>query len=264
MNEKYQRILPSLELILDYLDGILDPQASIELERAIEGSDELKTIIEGISLYYESEGRDRIKLEAYVEQVRMNQQLKTHHSSFNQFEAKSKKLSFSIRIAATVAFFLIAGLFALYFIVPQNNAGEMVSAHLKNPYEAPEVFRNSGNMNDVVWSNFASAYQNRDFKNALVILNELPDSASSRMNAKFYLGLCHLYKRPPDLSETIEYLTEVAESDHRLNEQADWFLALTYFKNRDRSKARKVFEKISSSNLYKKKEAHQIIGLLVE
>ncbi|MEL6560686.1 MAG: hypothetical protein AAFQ94_21010 [Bacteroidota bacterium] len=262
MNEKYNRILPSLELILDYLDGILDAQASSELEKAIEGSDELKSIIEGISLYYESEGRDRDKLEAYVEQVRINQQLKTHHSSFSQSEAKSKSLLFNFRIAATIAFFLLAGLFAIYFIIPQNNVGDMISAHLKTPYEAPEVFRNSAGSSDVIWSDFIAAYQNKDFEKAIAILEELPDSASSQMNARFYKGLCNLYKRPSNLTKTINHLTVVSASDHRLNEQATWFLALTYYKKREWSKAMEVFEKISRSNLYKKKEAKQIIELL--
>lgn len=262
MNEKYHKALPSFELILDYLDGILDTEASQRLEIAIQESDELKSIIEGISLYYESEGKDRKKLEAYVEQVRFNQHFKTPNSSVNQSVGRKRSSSYYLKIAASIVLALMVGLSVIYFVMSQNDAANLIADHLNTPYDAPEIFRSSENSDELIWNNFALAYQNQDFENAILLLNEFPDSVASMMNVKFYKGMCHLYKKPPQLSKTIEFLTEVSESDHRLKEQADWFLAIAYFKNWNRTEALKKFEEISRSNLYKNKEAKEFIELL--
>lgn len=262
MIENQRKALPSLELLLDYLDGILDQDSAQQIEIKINESEELKSILEGIKLYYESEGKDRAKLEIYADQIRMkfytnSKGIKKEHVSASQ------KPSFWIRIAATVAVVLIAGI-ALFYNLDSTDADKLISNHLQNRYEAPITLRGGETTNQLVWGEVINSYQQNDFESALNSLEELPESDNQRMMGEFYKGLCYLYQETANYSKAVSILLPVSSSEHRLNERAEWFLALAYYKNGDMNKARLIFQKIARENLYKKTESERIFTLLAE
>jgi len=262
MDDKYHKILPSLELLLDYLDGLLEEDSAKKIEMAIGESDELKSIVEGIKLYYENEGQDRDKLELYIDQVRIKFQSRAMINDHSAQTPGSKVFNW-LKVAAVLAFILVAGLLLIYnFISP--DVDEMIAGQIENRYDAPIAFRNGESTNELIWSKVLNAYEQKNYDDALNYLDKIPVNDERYIDGQFYKGLCLLYMNPVDYEKSIRYLSFVSESEHRLKEPADWFLALAYFKNNNQKQAADSFQKIVHENLYKKKEAKQIFSLLSE
>jgi len=247
MSNNYQKALPSLELLLDYLDGILDQDSSKMIEAAILDSDELRSIVEGMKLYYESEGRDRGKLEAYVEKVRFgfSEKVEEEVSSKGLFERSS---SFWMRIAAGLIFLLVSGiyLFNSYYSV---NADSYVIAQLQNHYEAPKAFRDSGESEEAIWQQVILAYKQGNYGESFSSLQLLKESDQRFVTGQFYKGLCKLYGSPSNPALALPYFRDVAESQHRLNERAKWFLALCQVQMGENAYQSKFLSKVRSSKI---------------
>ncbi len=262
MSNNYHKALPSLELLLDYLDGILDEDSTRQIEYAIDESDELKSIVEGIRVYYEEEGKDRAKLEVYADQIRG----KFYSSTTNDSEHNSgfqKTPAFWFRTAAAIGLFLIAGTVLLYNTL-SIDVEQLVSHHIQDHYDAPLTFRGDNDPNQLMWSDIVDSYLKKDFELSLVKLEKLPDYDDRRLPVDFYTGLCNLYKKGANYEKAIESLKLVSDSEHRLNEKAEWYLALAYYQNSEEVKAKALLQKITEKNFYKRKEAKKLLMLLSE
>ncbi|MEX0313839.1 MAG: zf-HC2 domain-containing protein, partial [Allomuricauda sp.] len=54
------------EMLIDYVDGILDSESRKKIEEHIKNSPESSEIVDNIKWYYETYGHDREKLESYL------------------------------------------------------------------------------------------------------------------------------------------------------------------------------------------------------
>lgn len=77
--------------------------------------------------------------------------------------------------------------------------------------------------------------------------------------AEFYAGMAYLSADSVDASKAIEHLSASASKSSVVQQQAEWYLALAYFKAGDESKARSILEFIAASKEHEKKEDAECI-----
>ncbi len=111
----------------------------------------------------------------------------------------------------------------------------------------------------------AEAYNKKDFQQAIASGEQLLRSDSTSTEDLFFLGLSYLYHG--DHARSIQVLSDAQEfsrSDHRFQEEIDWYLALAYLKQESFSKARQVLNKIAEKQQWNSDKANELLLLLNE
>lgn len=246
--------LPPLELLLDYLDGIVDPTSRRKIEEQIEVSDQLASTIEGIRYYYQVKGYDRSQIEAYI--GAMEKPLKD-----NAAQPVLKRSFVPWRVAAVVAL-LVSASAIFFFSWDSQTADEIVIGELSIIYPAPDTFRGEGQALEEFWGRASTLYAAKQYRTAIGGLIKIDRMDGESPDSWFYIGLCYLYSTPPKTSEASKYLVKVAETQHRLADRARWFLALSYYLEGKIEPAKERLREIEDNGGYKSDEANQLLNKL--
>ncbi len=247
--------MPSVELLLDYLDGILTDEAKEKIDQEMAGSEELTSIVEGLKIYYKSIDFNREKMDDYIQSLSIGFAEKR-----NQVKKKPPKTGFYIRIAAT---FLLVAAFATLLILNRDRPNDLltlVDVELSKHYAVPGTSRSEGEELAQLWSQVTLAYGARNFASAINPLRLIDEADENDPTSWFYLGLCYAYKSTPDFEQSIDYLKRVTETSHAFSDRAKWYLALIYIKQNRQAEAQKLVQEIKEKGGFKSKEAERIFS----
>lgn len=244
---KNQSYVPSPELILDYLDGILASDRADELKK-LEATDEyFKGIVDGVRVLID-EGISRGEIEDYLNQLA-------------QTALPPKKRVFNwmpVSIAASIIFILSLGGYYQFFY---SNAEDIVSQEIRVIYPPPLSIRGQQLLNDNI-ANATILYQQADYDRAALLFAEEFQKDPSNLMCQFYLGLCYVYQSASDYSNAVIHLTAVVDSDNLFRIRAAWYLALIYLQEGESAKAKPLLKMVVANNSFKVESAQELLQKL--
>lgn len=244
---------PSLELLLDYADGILNSATNERIRRYLKHDENTRIILEGINAYYKKHGHNREKLEAYLAGAEESIVQKLHKGAEITLADKNSGLR-SIRIAGIAASIFIALLAAYFFFYPHEDANTLVTAYLETPYENLPVNRSD---EEATWIN---PYLQNNFEEAGRILENLIASGNTDVEKYFFASLSQLYQKPPNYQQAITYLENVTKTNNLYRQAARWYLCLAYYKASDVEASQALLKDIARQpDHYKYQEAKKLL-----
>ncbi|WP_299553070.1 hypothetical protein [Seonamhaeicola sp.] len=249
---------PDLELLIDYVDGILDAEMNAKIAHHLEQSDASKNIVDGIRFYYETYGADRKGLENYLQE--------TKDSVFSKLDIpedqpaslkKTRTLRYYIpRIAAAVLLLMIP---VFIFVYQGKSSALLIDDYLSVPYDKPPVMRGDFDQNMALWNKVAFQYESQNYREAIQVLDSLIRQNETRSMAHFYTGLCYLYLETPAPYKAILHLQKAIDTESPFMEQGLWYLSLAYFKAEEKDLGKKTLKRIEG---YKYEEAQNLMSNL--
>ncbi len=153
---------------------------------------------------------------------------------------------------------LVIGSLLFLFFMNKSLTNEEIYAMYYHPYEASLNFRATGNNVDEDLRYAMQYYENRDFRNALVLFEKILKNDDSRIGLNLYSGISHMeineYNNANEKFQTI--------IDHKYNlyiEQAEWYLGFCYLMTDNSDKATKQFKQIAENSGYYSVKAKEIL-----
>ena len=243
VNPKY-----STELLIDYVDGLLDPNTEQNIRQVLEKDEKSRAIVAGIHVFYEKHGQDRSKLEEFLESGK---------KSFSEDEISGGKpqgkvrsiLPWVIRLTAAAAVIAVG----IFILQPSPSSRELVAEFADEYYALPVTVRGDNLQEEIV-----KAYVKRDFDRVLALAADaqLDEDPTTDMA----VGLSALFEG--ELEQAEISLLHVTESRSRLTQQANWYLALTYIKAGKKHQAIQLLRDHVRKSDFKKEEARDLLACL--
>lgn len=245
----------SLELLTDYVSGLLDSETCARIEADIEASEELASMVDGLRIMVETgyDDFDRVEQELESSAIRVSALIEDKQGS-------SKQRSFwgyAYKIAAVLLLvFVPLGLFYYYQI---NSFDYLLDEELGTYYASPVVVR--GGSDQELWDSAAYFYQQEDFESAVDLLSKYMVSNPEDTQALYYIGISYIYQSKSELA--IPHLDAVINSQSRLRQQARWFKALALLDLGQKDSGLQILKGIAdNSNAYKSASAKVLIDSL--
>ena len=247
------------ELLADYVDGLVDQATHSKIDTALKDSEEAAMIVSGIRFYYRQHGEDREGLEEYLDELA---------EQFGQRvikpEAKIRRFPFSpkiMRVAAVVLLLIASVPLIIWLTKPANpDPNAFIAQQLSTPYSIISTTRgDSSDINKLTQA--YEAYKVKNYAETITLLTEIKQEQSLSDYDQLVLGLSLLYEMK--YTESAPVLKEVVEKENpRIEQQARWFLALTYHQMGEKEKSIQLLDEILQySGHYKAKEAKELLEM---
>ncbi len=242
-----------LDLLIDYVEGLLDSEATARLEQRLAEDEYHRNIVEGIQHFYTQKGQDRAALEAYLDDFQ--------HRLSPKAATQVRRLPRSfIAIAATLALIVTA------FFLVRNSQGAssdaLLAQALSTPYPSVYDQNKSGDPQDIRAS-IGALYQAGDYEAVIETAQALIDQSNTANPLDYFmLGLANLYQDVPNYAAAITALnqTKAFNTGSNITQQTDWYLALSYLSAGEVENARRLLEGISADGgHYKQAEASLLL-----
>ncbi|WP_222982536.1 hypothetical protein [Flagellimonas meishanensis] len=249
----------ALEVLIDYVDGILDATSRKKIEEHIKNHPESSEIVYNIKWYYETYGQDREKLEKYLHETKKGilaaldvalEEPSTEHP-------KVRPLWYRISSVAAIAIFLIIP--TVLLLNRTKSKADILEDHLSAPYDNPPITRGEPDQNSMLWNQVALAYGNQNYGGAITFLEAIIDEGETLSMAHFYTGLCYLYLKDPEPDKAIQHLQKVVDGENPFTEPGLWYLSLAHLQNNQESLGRQTLKSITG---YKMEEAQKLLAEL--
>lgn len=236
--------LPSIELILDYVDGLLDSSQSDKL-RNRENSDEFfKGIVDGVR-HFQKAGKSRDEIEIYLQTL---SKLKVPVS-----KSKAKWIPYSIAASIIIILSLVG-----YLFLNSTDIQDIAERELAIVYPPPTTTRGVSELNEH-FLKAAIQYAEGNFDEAVASFSLAIEGEPNNITCQFYLGLSNLYSKNPDYNEAIRNLVTASETDNLISIRATWYLALVYIQQNELTKAKQYLQKVVEDNSFKSDEASTLL-----
>ncbi len=234
-----ERTLELYEKIDAYLNGALTSDELTSFEHLISVSPNLKEEVEKQALIKNAlSDSDTIHFRDKIEKIASEIEKKE--------EAKTSPLSYW-KVAA--GFVLFAGLSSLFWLL--NPVKENVFEKYYVPYPVEDLTRGQEIASHSLLNELTTNYQKKEYKKVIALIeNEMPNALDDD-RLQLYLG--NSYLNIGDESLAINIFNSIAVGKEYFND-AQWFLALTYIKNNDITKALPILKNLGAApNLYTKR-----------
>ena len=208
----------SIEVLIDYVDGILDAKSREKVENYIEKSSEGSEIVDGIRWYYQTYGQDRENLENYLLESKQGI-LDALEPTIQEQTTQTEVRPLWRRIVRVAAIILLLTIPTLMVVNSSKSETALLDEHLSVPYDNPPVVRGDVEQNTILWNRISSLYGNQDYNGALASLDTIIQRRETLSMAHFYAGLCYLYSENPKPDMAISHLQNVVESENPFKEQ---------------------------------------------
>lgn len=148
------------------------------------------------------------------------------------------------KYAAAVAFAALIST-AVYLSVRQTSPGDLYQRYYQ-PYELPGAVRSMAGTGNSLMDKAIAAYSMKDYKEAIVYLEQLINTEQGNMESVFMHGMANMEESNyPTASISFN---KVLENNNNLYlEDAAWYLGLCYMKNGEKEKAVNRFIAIAES-----------------
>jgi tetratricopeptide (TPR) repeat protein len=152
---------------------------------------------------------------------------------------------------------VVAGFFVL-FLGNKSYSNEEIYAMYYKPYEASMNFRSADvNINDELRTAM-QYYENKDFRNALLLFEKILNDDPSRIGLNLYSGISHMEIQ--EYNDANRDFQKIIDDRYSLYiEQAEWYLGFCYLMTGNTEKASEQFEHIAAQDGYYKDEAIEVL-----
>ncbi len=241
-------------LISKYLEGELDPLTSARFEADLKNDPDLQTEME---LYVEVE-----EALSDTETLDLRSQLKElHEELIPEFErASSKTARQVIRIGVAASILLIFSLGSAS-LIKQGSSNQRLLNKFYTPYDMTMVNRSGNSEINLLMHNALTLYENKDYKKAVSIFEQLLEQDPSQMATRLYSGISYFeIKEYNKASNSFDLI--IKHQDNLYVEQAEWYMGFCLIMKDEKEKAIRQFEKIVNDGGYYSEKAKEIVNKL--
>jgi len=241
-----------LDLIDQFLNGNITAAQSEELQNAAANDPSIQS-----ALSAQIEARANIRLAG---EKAMKENLAKAYDQENIAKAPVEKtllrrLWIPVAVAASIALLL-----GVYFLMPSPNSEFQLAQYLETPTTIA-IRGETTNAFSEAWLKGESAYKEKNYEEAVSIFSTLQNDFTEAINHNgkrlIYLGISHLQLGQYDLA--IDAFRQIS-TDSPLQDERDWYLALSYLAKADKENARTVLEKISTdASHFKNQQAIELL-----
>jgi len=243
----------SFELLLDYVEGLLDSSSQERVEQFLAQDENHRTVVEGIRYYYREYGASRAELEEYLAEFK--QRLVQEHVPTQTRRLNPRLLS----IAAAVLGLVLCVFLLRDRILPTGSTDQLVADALEEPYGNIYGNQRSSDTNDQR-AELGRWYSRGDYQQ---IINQLEqNNVKLEATDAFLLAQSYLNLAPPNFTRAAELFEGILNNNApaALVQQTQWYLALSQYQAGKEIMARETFEEITQSeNHYRQSEAQAIL-----
>ncbi|MDJ1500530.1 tetratricopeptide repeat protein [Xanthocytophaga agilis] len=227
--------MENTELIERYFEGKLSPHERKEFETRVAQetsfSEEValqRTIREGLRAV----GRGRML--SKLEEVESNMSAYHPPTQVIRFDERTRQRFYWAAAAAIVL------LIPVYLLLKANVSHDALFARYFTPYE--NTATQSANQDPL--NHALQLYRAKNYAQALGILETLEDKGNASDSALFYKANVHMQLEQP--TEAITTLKQIS-STSTFYDEAQWYLALAYFQNKETNKAKELLTNIAQT-----------------
>jgi hypothetical protein len=243
----------STELLIDYVDGVLDPKTESRILSILENDEEARGIVAGIQTYYDVHGRDREGLDSFLSVIPNSGPLFGEQEIVPASEAKVRKLSgLAWKIVAAAA--MITLIVTIWSRNDGPDRSELLAIHSENVYEFPAQTRGNDTAQDLF-----DYYNQGDFQ-SVVDLEKTVQLEDTQSMERLMIALSYFHVKDWPRAEEKLKLSMMEES--RFTQHAMWHLALTYGNQNEWKKADPLLNQLVEENGYKSEQASELLQLL--
>jgi len=175
---------------------------------------------------------------------------------YHIFDYKAVKL-----LAASIVLVLTFGSILLFTLSNSNSTIDVFNEFYE-PYEMSRTSRTA--LTSTTDSNLMTAttyYTNVDYKNAKLILEDLKSTEEDNSQVLIMLGISNMELNLLDEAKE-NFIDIISTNNPFYNQQAEWYLSLSYLKSDDKSNALLHLNAIVGDNGFYKAKAKEMISLL--
>lgn len=242
----------NIDIIEQYLDGRLPVKEQKEFEKLLEEDPELM-----------KEYRKRKKIhDAISEEKIIDLRLKLN--KIKKSRNKVRRLyrnPFIVYSAAAIILFLIV--IGNYYLFSNKITGPELFNSYYSTYPVLENYRSETILNnrEQIQYNAFNAFERGNYQESVEFFRQLLDMDKSDPSTQFYMAMCEI--ELDKLNKSKQILKElIKENNHVYFEQAHWYLALTYLKQKERKKAKRILKIIVEKDMVNRVEAESILESL--
>lgn len=212
------------EIISQYVDGELSGEALFAFEKEMQANAEL---VKEVALYktINEELSQQVKNEK-EEQALTNNLKGLSENHFKKDQAKVKSINRWWYAAAAAAAAAILITVIRPFPSEPFNSEKLFAYYIKDIEELPAGQR--GNNDDTVLIKAVNFYNNKDYPNALPLLQNILTGKPDETELQLAAGICYLQKGQYDSASNV--FDRIAGGSTVFNIQATWYKALVFLK----------------------------------
>jgi len=239
----------SFEDIARYLEGQMEKDEIQDFEKTLDEDNSLKMAVA-------SQQETHLAVELYSRSV-IKDKVKSIHNQIKSQEIQSSRPGFSVmRIAATVSILLMVGLG--YFYVSQNYNSNQLADNAFELY--PNRFNNMGERAEGAFNRGLTAYDNKNYDEAISQFKLVEDQNTQFLDAQFYLGVSYLGSDNFSMASTqFEY---ILARESMYVESAEWYLSLCYLQLDEVEKAKSILQTVVDSGGARATTAQELLDQL--
>jgi tetratricopeptide (TPR) repeat protein len=242
------------DFIERYLDGEMGKDELIWFEKELDSNPQLQK---------ELALRRNVNIAILEKDVmELRSQLKEICSSPVLRETAVRKKAVALRrkllIAASFITIVVIASFFVLFLGNKSYSNEEIYAMYYRPYEASMNFRSADvNINDELRAAM-QYYENKDFRNALVLFEKILGDDPTRIGLNLYSGISHMEVK--EYNDANRDFRKIIDDGYSLYiEQAEWYLGFCYLMIGDTEKARQEFGLIAAQDGFYKDKAVKVL-----
>lgn len=237
----------STEILSDYIEGLLNPEVNEDIRTHLNDCERCRLVAEGIRHLMIAGDMKRDEADTYLNglEEKFRKEITRDENNDTGRIRKWFPLSPVGKVAALILLIIVPAVL-LFVLFQKSGTKDIISLYLEEPYQAPVFLREQGNAGYEFTPEFIESYMAKEYEKAALILEQKIGSGKAVAAQYFYLGLCYLYTGS-DTGKSIDALLKVTETTSRYHEQAEWYLALAYYIDRDYNKAGIILREISEN-----------------
>ncbi len=221
--------------IIRFSEGEMEAKERLDFEQALQTDQNLKN---DYDLYNQVNGTLRAKFNTQPADIEFKQKLKEFNTKYF-----TKGREVPVRKLKTNRFFYAAAviLLALFIWAPWNQ-------NLYNKYSGTQMVSvaERGTANETLLSEATQAFNSKDFYTAKSKLKSLLESDTNNDMLKFYYGISLLETN--EILNSRTHLDAVFNGESVFKDEAAFYMALSYVKEKNNNAAKAWLEKVSSDS----------------
>lgn len=157
---------------------------------------------------------------------------------------KTNSRTWLLRAASLFLLGLVGAI--LYFNLPSKTTSTIALSkeYLQTPYDGPIITRGETAIQQD-WENAVEAYDNQNFEQALVHLQQILKTGKAEDQHYFYAALSALYQKNKEPQKAVNWLNKIKGGLY--GEAVDWYKSLAYIQLEKYEEAKKLLEPIAKS-----------------
>jgi hypothetical protein len=243
------------EFIERYLDGEMGTHEKIWFEKELDANPKLQKELElRRDINSAIQEKDVMELRGQLEEIysapeHQETVVKRSTTIFNR----------NLLIIASVISVLIVGSLLVLLLKSNSYTNEEIYAMYYRPYEATLNFRSADAGINQDLRTAMQYYENKDFRNALVLFEKILSEDESRIGLNLYSGISHMEINEFDNAHS--NFQKIIDDKYNLYiEQAEWYLGFCYLMTDNTEKAKMQFRQIAEKDGYYASKAIEILN----